>query len=237
VNRQIQAILMLLLGGAVVKISVTGTYLRYVKHGLRPLLIVAGVLLVAMAITTLWHELRPARHHQSEDDDGHGHHEPRVGWLLILPALGLLLLSPPALGSYAADKSGTVVASSESDYPPLPAGDPAPVALLDYASRALFDGGKSLAGRQLRLVGFITPGPGGRPVLTRIVLTCCAADGRPIKIGLSGNAPTGLPADTWVRIDGVYSSQVGKDPVNKAQIPYLQVTSWQETLAPQQPYE
>jgi uncharacterized repeat protein (TIGR03943 family) len=237
VNRQIQAILMLLLGGAVVKISLSGTYLRYVKHGLRPLLIVAGVLLVAIALTTLWHELRPARHHPAEHDDGHGHHEPRVGWLLLLPALGLLLLSPPALGSYAADKSGTVVAASESNYPPLPPGDPAPVALLDYASRALFDGGKSLTGRHLQLVGFITAGPGGRPLLTRIVLTCCAADGRPIKVGLTGNAPTGLPADTWVRIDGVYSSQVGKDPVNKAQIPYLQVTTWQETPALKQPYE
>ena len=230
---------MLLLGGAVVKISVTGVYLRYVKHGLRPLLIVAGLLLVAVAIVTLWQELRHAKQHHDDPDDGHGHghHEPRVGWLLILPALGLLLLSPPALGSYAAGKSGTVVVSSQSDYPPLPAGNPAPVALLDYASRALFDSGKSLTGRNLRLAGFITPGPGGRPLLTRMVLTCCAADGRPIKIGLAGDVPTGLAAGTWVQIDGLYSPRVGKDPVNQAQISYLQVTGWQEITAPQQPYE
>jgi uncharacterized repeat protein (TIGR03943 family) len=235
VNRQIQAVLMLLFGGALVKISVTGTYLRYVKHGLQPLLILAGALLIAAAIITLWHELRPGRHSGTADE--HEHHDPRVGWLLILPALGLLLLSPPALGAYAAGQTGTVVASSESDYPPLPAGDPVPDTLLDYASRAIFDSGKSLTGRKLRLVGFITPGPGGRPLLARIVLTCCAADGRPIKVALSGNAPAGLPADTWVQVDGVYSAQIDKDPVNKAQVPYLQVTAWQETTPPKQPYE
>ncbi len=231
-NRQIQAVLMLLLGGAVVKISLAGTYLRYVKHGLQPLLILAGAILIILAIFTLWHDLRPGKSHESHD-----HHDPRVGWLLILPALGLLLLSPPALGSFAADKSGTVVASRQSDYPPLPAADPAPLSLLDYASRSIFDGGKSLTGRRVRLLGFISPGPGGRPVLTRIVLTCCAADGRPVKIGLTGNAPTGLPGGTWVQVDGTYTAQVSKDPVNKAQVPYLQVTDWEQAAEPSQPYE
>ena len=230
-KRPNQAVLILLLGGALVKIALSGTYLRYVKHGLQPLLVLAGTILIGLAIATLVHDLRPATHGE------HDHHDPRVGWLLILPALGLLLLSPPALGSYAAGKSGTVVASPQSDYPPLPAGDPAPLSLLDYASRSLFDGGMSLTGRQLRLVGFITPGPGGRPMLTRIVLTCCAADGRPVKIGLTGNAPTGLAGGTWVQIDGAYSPQVSTDPVNRAQIPYLQVAAWQQAAEPPQPYE
>jgi uncharacterized repeat protein (TIGR03943 family) len=238
VNRQVQAVLMLLLGGAVMRISVTGTYLRYVKHGLRPLLIIAAALLIVAAVMTLWYEIRGTGH-ADHDDDGHGHHEPRVGWLLMLPVLGLLLVAPPALGSYAAGQAGTVLTgqNAESDYPPLPPGDPVPVTLLDYASRAVFDSGKTLTGRDVRLTGFITPGPGGRPMLARIVLTCCAADGRPIKVGLIGDAPTGLPADTWVQVVGVYSSQVGKDPVNKAAVPYLTVKTWQETAAPAQPYE
>jgi uncharacterized repeat protein (TIGR03943 family) len=240
VNRQAQAVVMLLLGGAVVKASVTDMYLRYVKEGLRPFLIAAGALLIAAAVMTLWYELR-ARPETAVDEDGHGHahHEPRVGWLLILPVLGLLLVAPPALGSYAAGQSGTVLTAenSGSDYPPLPAGDPVPVGLLDYASRATFDDGRSLTGRDLQLTGFLTPGPDGEPMLARIVLSCCAADGRPIKVGLTGDAPVGLAADTWVRIVGRYTDRVAKDPVNKATVPYLQVRSWQEIPPPKRQYE
>jgi uncharacterized repeat protein (TIGR03943 family) len=251
VNRQAQAVIMLLFGGAILRASITDLYLRYVKEGLRPLLIVAGALLVAAAVMTLWYDLRSTRsaekdgahagEHADEHDDGHGHahHEPRVGWLLILPVLGLLLVAPPALGSYAAGQAGTILTAqnSGSDYPPLPAGDPAPITLLDYASRAVFDSGKSLTGRNLLLTGFVTPGPDGQPMLARIVLTCCAADGRPIKVGLTGGTPVSVPADTWVKVIGVYTNRTEKDSVNKAAVPYLEVSSWQEITAPKQQYE
>lgn len=236
-NRRIQGILMLLLGGAVLRIAITGSYQRYVKHGLRPLLLLAGAFLVIMAVLTLWYEFRD-RHRHHEHDDGHGHsHEPGVGWLLLLPALALLTLSPPALSAFAAGKAGTVVVSSQSDYPPLPPGNPAPVTLLDYSARAIYDSGRSLTGRTVRLQGFITPGPGGQPVLARIVLTCCAADGRPVKVGLDGKAPTGLAAGTWIDADGVYSTRTGADPINKVKIPYLTITAWQEIPVPKVPYD
>jgi uncharacterized repeat protein (TIGR03943 family) len=245
VNRLAQAVMMLLLGGAVLRASVTDLYLRYVKEGLRPFLIAAGVLLVTAAVMTLWHDLtdRPEPDHRDGEVDaaghGHPHHEPRIGWLLILPVIGLLLIAPPALGSYTAGQAGTVLTArtSDSDYPPLPPGDPAPITLLDYASRAAFDGGRSLTGRTLQLTGFVTAGRDGRPMLTRIVLTCCAADGRPIKVGLTGDVPDGVPPGTWIRVLGVYSARLDKDPVNKATVPYLDVRSWQQATAPKQQYE
>ncbi len=238
-NRLAQAVVMLLFGGAVIKATLTDMFLRYVKEGLRPLLLVAGALLIAAAVMTIWYDLRgePA---EAEPDDGHGHahHEPRVGWLLLLPVLALLLIAPPALGSYAAGQAGAVVVNpaSDSDYPPLPAGDPAPISLLDYASRSIYDSGKSLTGRQLKLTGFVTPGPDGRAMLARMVLICCAADGRPIKIGLTGDTPVDVAPDSWVEVVGVYSNQVGKDPVNKADVAYLEVKSWQQIAEPKQPY-
>ncbi|WP_305789652.1 TIGR03943 family putative permease subunit [Symbioplanes lichenis] len=237
-NRQAQAVIMLLFGGAILRASLGDTYLRYVKEGLRPFLIGAGVLLVAAAVMTLWYELRSRR--AEEHDDGHGHHhEPRVGWLLLLPVLGLLLVAPPALGSYAAGQAGSVLTAqnADSDYPPLPDGEPVDVGLLDYASRAVFDAGRSLDGRTLRLTGFITPGPGGEPTLARMVLSCCAADGRPIKVGLAGDVPAGVAPDTWVQVTGTWAGKVAKDPVNDAEVPYLQVTGWQEITPPKQQYE
>lgn len=233
---------MLLFGGAILRAGLGDLYLRYVKEGLRPFLLGAGFLLVVAALMTLWYELRPRPAATAPDPDGHGHehhHEPRIGWLLILPVLGLLLVAPPALGSYAAGQAGSVLTAqnSASDYPPLPAGDPVDVGLLDYASRAVFDKGRSLTGRTLRLTGFVTPGPDGEPMLARMVLSCCAADGRPIKVGLAGEGPAGVAPDTWVQVVGTYADRVGKDPVNDADVPYLQVKSWQEVTAPKQPYE
>jgi uncharacterized repeat protein (TIGR03943 family) len=230
-----QAVVMLLFGGAILRASVTDLYLRYVKEGLRPFLIAAGLLLVIAAAMTIWYALRDPSPSTADD---HVHHEPRVGWLLILPVLGLLLVAPPALGSYAANQAGSVVAAPAegSDYPPLPAGDPADLSLIDYASRALFDAGRSLQDRDIRLTGFITTAPDGKPMLARMVLTCCAADGRPIKIGLTGRAPIDVPTDTWVAVTGTYTPVSSKDPVNKVDVAYLEVKTWQETTEPKQPY-
>jgi uncharacterized repeat protein (TIGR03943 family) len=235
VNRQAQAVIMLLLGGAILRASITDMYLRYVKEGLRPFLLIAGALLVIAAAMTLWYDLR-----RPSSDDEHQHHEPRVGWLLILPVLGLLLVAPPALGSYAAGQAGTALSNQQdSDFPPLPAGDPAQVTVLDYASRAVFDQGRSLTGRRVKLTGFVATGPDGAPYLARMVLSCCAADARPIKLGLAGDAPGPgeLTADTWIEVVGKYTDRSGSDPVNGETIPYVRVESWQQVPAPKQPYE
>jgi uncharacterized repeat protein (TIGR03943 family) len=74
-------------------------------------------------------------------------------------------------------------------------------------------------------------------MLARMVMSCCAADGRPIKVALAGEVPAAVPADTWIQVTGVYSNRVEKDPVNQAQVPYLEVSSWQEIPAPKQQYE
>jgi uncharacterized repeat protein (TIGR03943 family) len=256
VNKQAQAVVLLLLGGAVLRASVTDLYLRYVKEGLRPFLIAAGIALIAAAVMTLWHELRPARARVAAgsadgsvpghegDDHGHdhggsGHHEPRVGWLLILPVLGLLLVAPPALGSYAAGQSGTALpVQDDSGFPPLPDGDPAKITVLDYASRAIFDKGASLGGRSVQVTGFLVAGEDGQPpYLARMILSCCAADARPIKVGMAGSVPTGLAPDTWVEVVGKYTDRNGTDPVNGEKIPYLELTSWKEVAPPKKQYE
>lgn len=234
-NRLAQGVILLLLGGAVLRATLGSDqiYLRYVKESLQPFLIGAGVVLCAAAVMTILYEMRGRQH-----DDDHGHsHEPRVGWMLLAPVLGLLLVAPPALGAFAAGQSGSVRLQDANGYPPLPAGDPAQISLLDYATRAIFDQGESMRGRKVKLIGFLSEGAGGRQVLTRIMLSCCAADGRPLKIGMEGDVPDGVANDQWVEIVGRYSGTTEKDPINGEEIPHIEVIEWRPVDPPRNQYE
>jgi uncharacterized repeat protein (TIGR03943 family) len=236
VRRDAQAVLLLLVGGTLLKISITGTYVRYVKPGQLWLLIAAGVALVAVAAVTLYAEVR-AR--STVEDHQHDHHgNSNVGWLLVVPALALLLFAPPAVGAFQANRNGTALsAQADSDFPPLPAADPVKLSLLDYAGRAVFDHGRSLSGRTVELSGFIIPGAGGHLYLARMVVTCCAADARPVKVGLTGDVPPGLKQEQWVQVTGTWLDQADHDVVNNELIPYVQVSSLQNITAPELPYE
>lgn len=235
--------LLFVAGGAVIRASQTGDYLRYVKAGLRPYLIATGVVLMVTAVTTIWYELRKARAAKnaatksgSGHGGGHAHREPWIAWLLLLPVLALVVVVPPALGSYAADRTGTAL-QQVSDFPPLPDGDPAKISVLDYASRAVFDEGRSIGTRKVRLTGFVLKGQDGQPYLARMILTCCAADARPVKVGLTGDAPTGLKPDTWLDVTGTYTRKSVKDAINGETIPYLDVSDYQQIPAPNEQYE
>jgi uncharacterized repeat protein (TIGR03943 family) len=250
VKRDLHGLILLLVGGTLLKLAVTGDYVRYVKAGLRPYLIAAGVVLVVVAALSLLGWVRSgARHdtaadhpgHGGEDDDGHGHGSGRgwldVAWLLVVPMTVLLLLAPSALGSFSAARSGTALGvATSSDFPPLPSGDPVRVSVLDYASRAVFDKGQSLTGRQITLSGFLLAAPSGW-YLTRMVITCCAADAQPIKVGLTGSVPSGLSTNEWLEVTGRYSTKADHDGVNGEAIPYLDVTTAHPIAAPKEQYD
>jgi uncharacterized membrane protein YcgQ (UPF0703/DUF1980 family) len=73
--------------------------------------------------------------------------------------------------------------------------------------------------------------------LTRMILTCCAADARPVKVGLTGQAPTGVKPDTWVDVTGRYSPMAVKDGINHETIPYLDVVEYKPVKVPTEQYE
>jgi putative membrane protein len=235
VNRQAQGFVLLLVGAAVLRAGLTDLYLRYVKSGLRPLLLAAGVVLIMAAIATFWYERRSARAAREHEHE-HAHHHPRIAWLLVLPLFALIVATPPALGSYAADRTGTAL-QPPAGFGTLPAGDPLRISVLDYASRAVYDHGHSLANRRIEVTGFITVGPRGAPYLTRMVLSCCAADAQPIKVGLSGQVPSALQPDTWLDIIGTYTDKQIRDDVNGGPIPFLDVTQATRIPAPHDQYE
>ncbi|WP_413099083.1 TIGR03943 family putative permease subunit [Streptomyces sp. Inha503] len=264
-NRKAQAIVLFLVGGAVLRAGSTDLYLRYVKAGLRPLLLAAGVVLMAAAVATVWYErrTRPAGEDAGEGGEGHGeegdegrgegeggqgegeeghgegghaHREPRVSWLLVLPLFALILVAPPALGSYTAMHTGTAL-QRPWGFPALPAGDPLPLNVADYAGRAVYDHGRSLEHRRVKITGFVALDGHGAPYLVRMALNCCAADAQPVKIGLTGRIPAVLEPDTWLQVIGTYTRERTRDPVGGGAIPYLEVSRSRPVPAPRDPYD
>jgi uncharacterized repeat protein (TIGR03943 family) len=235
VNRQAQAAVLFLLGAALLHAGLTDLYLRYVKAGLRPMLLASGAVLVAAALATAWYEWRAGKD-RSTRDDGHGHREPRVSWLLVLPLFALILVAPPALGSYSAVRTGTAL-QQPYGYADLPADGTLRLSLADYAGRAVYDHGRSLEGRRIKVTGFLALDRAGTPYLVRMTLSCCAADAQPVKVALTGLIPPVLRPDTWLEVTGTYTARRTEDPVNKGPIPYFRVTGATPVAAPQDPYD
>ncbi len=235
-NRRAQGLLLLLVGGAILRASLTDLYLRYVRAGLRPYLIIAGVVLVCAAVASFWYDRRASH----DDHDGHGQHrEPLIAWLLVVPLAAILLIAPPALGSYAAARTGTgLQPPAPGGFEPLPPGDPVPLTVVDYAQRAAYGHGQSLGARRVELVGFITSGGlGHAPYLTRMTFSCCAADAQPIKVGLAGHLPGGMKANAWFEIVGTYQAKLIKDDINGGLIPFLDVDGATAITPPKDQYE
>ncbi len=242
-KRDVQAVLLVLLGGAMLRISLDGTYLRYVKPSLLPVLIIAGAIVLILGLLSAWYDglLRgePAaagegHEHVHDDGHGHGHGGPRVAWLLLLPVLAIFLIAPPALGAYSADRN-TFVGKPTVDLEPLPDGDVIDVPVRDYVTRAVWDSGRSLDGRTVRLTGFAAPrGEAGEWDLARLALSCCAADALASKVRPVGDVPA-LEAEQWVEVTGRWVEGGGlEDP---RAIPRIQVTEVVPIEPPEEPYE
>lgn len=200
-RRPAQGLLITLVGGTLLQITVfSRAYLNYVKPQFHPFLIATGLVFVALGVLTV---LRHRRTEDAHQDHGHGHEgAPKAAWLLALPVLAIFLLAPPALGSYTAGRdTGAAPPPARSAYEPLPVLDePNRMYIGEFVGRS-YDA-STLSGRQVELIGFVLPRAKGGWYLTRIQISCCAADARAWKIHINGPAPA--PRDTWVEVVGTW---------------------------------
>lgn len=245
-RRVTQSGLLMVIGVIAALSTVNGVFLNFVKPGLHVPLLVASGVLILLGAYGVWEDRRlpeaqpntarrSARGHRHATHDRHHHRGPRVGWLLVVPFLLLGVAVPPPLGSYSAvSDSGLVGAGSVEDLGPLPPGDPVPMSLAEFQVRALHDPSRSLEGRRVRLVGFASPGPGSQWVLTRMSLTCCAADGFAVKVRVDG--VDDVADDQWVEVLGTWRPAPVATP-GSTELPLVEVQWMDRISAPFNPYE
>jgi len=244
VRRETQNVLLVLLGGALLKIAWTGSYLRYVKPSLLPFLVAAGAVILALGLIAIIRDLRAARpapdhaDHAGVDHADHPEHAGRSPWLLLLPVLAIFLVSPPALGADTVSRSAGAVAAPQRsiEFPPLPAGPAPAMRMSDFVTRAVWDESGTLHERQVRLLGFIVHSSDGGTYLARLAIACCAADARPLKVRLDGRDElASLPQDAWFEARGQLVP--GSATRYTRFVPTFTVAELRPMPAPAEPYE
>lgn len=236
-SRETENTVLLLVGISVVMITISGAFTRYVKPGLLPWLAASAVLLIALALLAIIGDIRRGGPRTGDHSEGHSHRAGIV-WLLVVPIVVLSFVTPPALRPSAAAPSVTSVSNDVLNraFPPLPPGGAPEVSLPDVLMREAHDTTGSLTNRSITVTGFVLNEAQGVD-LGRIVIICCAADAQLARIHLRGPAAaqaTGLPDNTWLRVEGQVTP-VPRQP-NSVTIPTLQATAVARIDAPANPY-
>jgi uncharacterized repeat protein (TIGR03943 family) len=236
VRRDTQHVLLVLLGGALLRIVADDTYLRYVRPSHRLLLLAAGAAIVVLAAVALVRDRALSRATLSgEGTHQHAGVERHVPWLLLAPALVIALVAPPALGADAVSRAGSrnAVLQDTDVFGPLPPGDAPELSIGEFVQRAAWDTSGSLDGRGVTLIGFAVR-RGAAMELARMSISCCAADARPNRVRMVGDLGE-IPPDTWLRVQG--SAQPGSATAASGYVPALTVTMFEQVDAPADPYE
>ncbi|WP_158564237.1 TIGR03943 family putative permease subunit [Jiangella anatolica] len=239
-NERAQAILLLAFAAILIRLGLTDAALPFVRPGLRPALLAAGIVLAVLGAHALRRDLRPA----AGDPEAAGHdHAPGVAWLLALPLLTLLLVAPSPLGSFAAGRQGSEPPALMSgiDFAglPEPRDGAVDLSMREYVGRALYDEATSLADTRVRLVGFVAPlddDAAGGYLLTRFAVNCCAADATALSVEVVGDGAR--PVDTWLEIEGRWEPRDGHEPGTADTEPPLFVAERVTPIdQPAEPYE
>jgi uncharacterized repeat protein (TIGR03943 family) len=239
-TRETENTVLLVVGVSIVMITITGEFTRYVKPGLLPWLVASAVLLIGLALLAMLGDIRRGGPRISDGVDDHGHahsHRRGIVWLLVVPILALCFITPPALRPSAAAPSVTSVSNDVLNraFPPIPPGRAPELSLPEVLMREAQDTTGSLKGRPITVTGFVLNEAQGVD-LGRVVIICCAADAQLARIHLGGPAAaqaTGLPDNTWIRVEG----EVPPRQPNSPKIPTLQATAVTRIDAPANPYD
>ena len=236
-RREAENVLLLLVGIATAMITIGGAYTRYVNPSLLPLLALTAAVLIALALASIAADIR---HGSAAEHDPDGpSHGGSVAWMLIVPVVVLIFVTPPALRPQSVPPKVTAVSTEvlRQPFPPLPAGRAPEVSTTDVMVRAAQDSAGTLDNRLITVIGFTLPTDGGGVDLARVMLICCAADAQLARVHLAGpdaDELAGYPEQTWLRVEGiVIAAEADGDSTS---IPTLEVQTATRIEAPENVY-
>jgi uncharacterized repeat protein (TIGR03943 family) len=221
----------LLVGAVLLRLSLTDTYLRYVRVELGPFLVLAGLAVIVLGLVTMVNALRGVSSADAHDHD-HRAGGVGVGWLLLAPIAALLLVAPPTLGSYGIGRGATVdVRAGAPVFHPIPhRAEPVEMTLLEFGQRAFEHKGASFNGATVQLTGFVARSEERGFRLARYQIACCAADATPMVVRVVGTSGDSAPRDQWVTVTGRFRPGAGA-------LPTIAATSVVAIPEPNDPYE
>lgn len=198
-RREAQNLLLIVVGATIVKITLDGSYLRYVKASLHPYLLLSGGVIVLLGLVAIARDIRAGR----ALTDAHGE-SGRPYWMLLVPAAVLLFLAPPALSTGAVPSADPALVSATAPGRPLP---PVTEVLSTMPLRELVQRAhrspETLHNRTLSTAGFALTNEAGTGFdLGQLAIACCAADGQLLILHLDGPLPTGISEGSWLSVTG-----------------------------------
>ena len=228
-TREARALILTTVALLLLRLSLTGEHVLFVKPSMGPYLLVAGVVVAVFSLCVMLEPGAEGHHH-------HGAH--RLAWLLMAPCVVVFVIGPAPLGSFMASRQPQHVPDpgSGKEYRlPSPVDGAVDITIADINQHGLYDTHRYMDRVHLRVDGFVasdSDGSGGTFLLTRFVLYCCAADAYPVSVRVSGikNIPH---HDTWLRIEGYWKPH---DANNVPDVEELEADKWTEIPAPADPY-
>ncbi len=243
--RQIQAGLMASLGSYLLWSVATGSIFLYINERFLPLIVFGGVAALILAVG-VWPRPAEAAHHDHDHDHDHDHsHDhnapvPLWGMVAVLVPLALAVLIPAQpLGANAISTRGisnnlTLTASGDVttklEIPPDQRSILDWVRAYNYATDPT-----SFNGQTAEVIGFVYRDPSlnnTQFMVSRFVVTCCAADGTALAMVVNWPNLADLPDNTWVRVRGPVEAVF----LNGQPIPRINAEVVEEVPQPDHPY-
>lgn len=205
---------MLTLGLISARMLWTGSFGWFIQQRMRWPLLAATIVLLMLGV---YEGVKGAQEESDNPNTMRLPRAPRIGWMMVLPLVVLVSVAPTGLGAAAADRvENFTPVDSEDLFEDLDTSNgPVELRLLDFVNRALWDEQRSVEDTTIRLEGLVVNDPDVPDgfLLTRFLVSCCAADGVPIQVAVRG-VEQPLPDDTWVVTEVVW-----REP----DIPYIEI--------------